>query len=141
MIELSLPYPPSVNSYWRHVVIGQSARVLISRTGREYRTQVKRLCLAHRWGGGFPVERLAVAISLHAQDNRRRDLDNANKALLDALGAAGVYGDDSQIDALVVVRGPNRRPGCAVVRIEALPDKRPALGLPNPLKALEAVPF
>jgi crossover junction endodeoxyribonuclease RusA len=37
-------------------------------------------------------------------DRRRRDLDNIQKPVLDALQHAGVYEDDSQIDLLVTRR-------------------------------------
>jgi crossover junction endodeoxyribonuclease RusA len=52
-------------------------------------------------GGLLKVELLA-----HPPDRRRRDLDNLQKALLDAVVAAGVIEDDSNIDDLRVVRGP-----------------------------------
>lgn len=140
VIELHLPYPPTLNTYYRHVVIGKSARVLLSKAGRLYRTDVKRQCVAHAYDRKerFPTQRIALHITLHAPDHRRRDLDNANKGLLDALAHAGVYTDDSQIDALHVVRGPNQQPPCVVVRIEALPEAQRSLALVEPL---QAVPF
>jgi crossover junction endodeoxyribonuclease RusA len=52
-------------------------------------------------GGSLKVELLA-----HPPDRRRRDLDNLQKALLDAVVAAGVIEDDSNIDDLRVIRGP-----------------------------------
>jgi crossover junction endodeoxyribonuclease RusA len=36
MIELTLPFPPSVNTYWRTF----NGRMLISKKGREYRKAV-----------------------------------------------------------------------------------------------------
>lgn len=99
MIELELPWPPSVNHYWRHV----RGATLISREGRTYRM----LVLAAWLQAGRPrVDgRLALTILAHAPDRRRRDLDNIAKAPLDALAKAGVYADDSQIDRLVITRG------------------------------------
>lgn len=92
--DLELPWPPSVNRYWRNV----RGRVLISKEGREYRTAV---CL--RLAGepfGFGTKRIAVSIHASPPDRRRRDLDNLGKAALDALQYAGIYADDSQIDHL-----------------------------------------
>ncbi|MFQ5735163.1 MAG: RusA family crossover junction endodeoxyribonuclease [Planctomycetaceae bacterium] len=96
MIELELPYPPSVNRYYRNV----GARTLISRDGRAYRRRVLTL-LAER--GIRPTEGpLAVVVDLYPPDRRRRDVDNAMKALLDSVEHAGVYHDDSQIVHLEV---------------------------------------
>lgn len=102
---ITLPWPPSVNTYWRHVVIGRSARVLISREGREYRDAV-RLAVLRRWPGLCrPLEgRLDVSVVVHCPDRRARDLDNLGKAILDGLANAGVYANDSQIDRLQFVR-------------------------------------
>ncbi len=64
---------------------------------------------------------VAVAVTLHAPDNRRRDLDNfGGKALLDALTHAGVWLDDSQVRRLSMEWGENVRSGKAVVQIRRL---------------------
>jgi crossover junction endodeoxyribonuclease RusA len=91
VIELELPFPPSVNHYWRRV----GARTLISRGGRHFRKTVVSI-LASR--GVRPLDGpLEVYIELYPPDRRRRDVDNSQKALLDALGQGGAYHDDSQI--------------------------------------------
>lgn len=95
--RIELPYPPSLNRYYRHV----GARVLISKGGRLYRKAVCDLVTGVGTYGG----RLKVEIVLNPPDNRRRDVDNALKATLDALKHAKVYKDDSQIDDLRIVRG------------------------------------
>ena len=51
-------------------------------------------------------------------DKRRRDLDNLLKATLDSLTHAGVWSDDSQIDALSIRRFPIG--GMLKVRIEEI---------------------
>ena len=87
-----LPFPPSVNRYYRHV----GPRVLISREGRKFRMMV-----VSRLGGmGKLTGRLSLKVECFPPDRRRRDLDNIGKALLDALQAAGLYDDDSQIKDL-----------------------------------------
>ena len=40
---LTLPFPPALNSYYRHVVVRGQPRTLISEKGREYRERVKRV--------------------------------------------------------------------------------------------------
>lgn len=111
-IVLELPYPPSINHYWRRV----GWRTLISREGRRYRKDVIARLAARR---APPLTgRLAVQLTVFPPDNRRRDLDNLQKALFDALQRAGVYVDDSQIDDLHVQRGAVFPGGEVLVAIE-----------------------
>jgi crossover junction endodeoxyribonuclease RusA len=106
-----LPYPPSVNHYWRRV----GFRTLISRGGRRYRKEVMALLAADR---AAPMRgRLEMVVHVFPPDGRRRDLDNLQKSLCDALQSAGVYADDSQIDRLDVHRGPIVRGGKVLVQI------------------------
>lgn len=112
--SLEIPYPPSVNHYWRRV----GARTLISREGRLYRERVihcVRTLGIERLSG--PLE---MQVILAPPDNRRRDLDNCLKALLDALEHAGAYDNDSQIHSLTVRRATPLPPnGLASVEIHA----------------------
>ena len=98
MVEFELPYPPSVNHYWRRV----GTRTLISRGGRAFRQAVCAILAAD---GVRPLAGpLAVQVMVYPPDNRRRDIDNVQKALLDALAHGGAYHDDSQIARLTVER-------------------------------------
>lgn len=117
MLTVELPYPPTINSYYRHV----GFRTLISREGRAYRRTV---CAILRRVGVRPMEgRLAVGIDLYPPDRRRRDCDNAQKALLDALQHAGVYGDDSQVKRLLTIMHDEVVPGGKVtVAVMGLSD-------------------
>ncbi len=111
MLDLELPYPPSVNHYWRRV----GARTLISRGGRAFRQMVCSI-LATR--GVRPLDGpLAVEVTIHPPDKRRRDIDNVQKALLDALQHGGAYGDDSQIVRLTIEKGDPLDGGKTLVQI------------------------
>ena len=113
-LTIDLPYPPSVNHYWRRV----GTRTLISREGRRYRDRVASILALRRVQ---PMTGpLAVRVTVHPPDRRRRDLDNAMKALLDALEHGGAYEDDSQIDHLDIRRGPVVREGKVAVQIEPI---------------------
>tara|TARA_Y100000401_G_scaffold35661_1_gene26698 strand:+ start:25487 stop:25900 length:414 start_codon:yes stop_codon:yes gene_type:complete len=123
MIQVIIPYPPSVNTYWRAV----KGRVILSKKGREYRYVVNEAIAAAFEGDEVDdprplLGRLKVKIVATMPDKRRRDIDNINKAALDALGYAGVYGDDNQIDDLHVVRGDVFSPGCLDITIEEMSD-------------------
>lgn len=119
-IKIFLPWPPSVNQYWRHPSKGPLAgRHLISEQGRAYRAKVTaHVCdeqQAHKL-----ADRLAVSILCYPPDRRRRDLDNILKAALDALVFAGVMLDDSQIDRLAIERCAVQAPGRLEITIERL---------------------
>lgn len=113
-LQFELPYPPSVNTYYR----AHGGRLIVSAKGRTYRQRVSRQL------DGLIEEplacRLAVSLVCCMPDNRRRDLDNICKALLDSLQHAGVYLDDSQIDRLSLVRGEVRKPGKVFVTVETV---------------------
>jgi crossover junction endodeoxyribonuclease RusA len=111
MIVLELPYPPSVNHYWRRV----GHRTLISKEGRLFRKRVLTMLSVHC---REPLAgRLHVRVLVYPPDRRRRDLDNIIKALLDALEHGGVYENDSQIDRLTIERGEVFKGGKAIVEI------------------------
>lgn len=109
--EFELPYPPSLNTYYRHV----GAKVLISERGRAYRSEVERLVRALRSRGSLGPEalegRLGLRVAMNPPDNRKRDIDNILKATLDALTHAGLWCDDSQVDRLTIERGACVRGG------------------------------
>jgi len=120
---MTLPYPPSVNHYWRRV----GPRTLISREGRTFR---KNVCaLLSPGNGNGPRKppyggRIALAMDAFPPDRRRRDLDNIQKPVLDALEHAGVYEDDSQIDLLVTRRREVAARGYLEIQLDALPLRR-----------------
>lgn len=115
-VSLMLPYPPSVNHYWRSC----RGRVFISKAGLTYRAQVAAIARSQGQGAKPLAGRLIMGVVTHAPDNRKRDLDNVLKALLDALAKARVYNDDSQIDDLRIVRGDTSKIGFVTVEIREM---------------------
>ena len=130
---LVLPFPPSSNTYYRSIRMGQSCRVLISKRGREYKQEVVDLIASmteqdaglRALGRTFPISsRVGMSVMLHAPNRRRYDLDNRAKALCDALEGAGIFAvGDEQIDALTLRRGEIIKGGRAVVHLYELPDR------------------
>jgi crossover junction endodeoxyribonuclease RusA len=118
MFAVAVGYPPSVNHYWRRV----GPRTLISRQGRAYRRDVATAVrLIDHTGERLPlIGPLTIEVTLHPPDRRQRDLDNALKALLDALQHAGVYTDDSLIERLSIEKGKIVTGGKAIVVIRRL---------------------
>jgi len=95
MIELTLPWPPTVNSYWRNF----NGRMIISKQGRDYRKAVADQALIQRANKHLD-HAVRVEIRAYRPDRRRRDLDNLLKATLDAMTHAGVIEDDALIEDL-----------------------------------------
>ncbi|MDO6718831.1 RusA family crossover junction endodeoxyribonuclease [Psychrosphaera sp. 1_MG-2023] len=114
MITLNLPYPPTVNHYYGNAVGG---RKFIKAPGRKYRNDVRIEVLSKRLDKKIegPIK---VSILAFVPDNRKRDLDNINKSLLDAMQHAGVYVDDTQIVDIRSVKKPVIKNGRVVVNIE-----------------------
>lgn len=114
-LVLNIPWPPSVNSYYRTV----QGRTLLSKRGRLYKESVLRAVLTQR-GQIRTTQRLEVDIMLHPPDRRRRDLDNLCKAIQDAMQNAGVFIDDSQIDKLALTRSTIEKGGLAIVTVKEI---------------------
>lgn len=107
---MTLPWPPSVNSYWRHPTKGPLAgRHLISEDGRRFRSSVERTLLTVQ--AGCLSTPCRIVIHAFPPDRRKRDLDNILKSLLDAITHAGVVADDSLFDDIHIIRRPPGKPG------------------------------
>jgi len=94
MITLQLPFPPSVNSYWRNV----NGRTLLSVSGRKYKNEVIASVYEQLKKRPVPLEGdVSVDIKFYPPNNIKRDMDNCFKALFDSLTTARIWLDDSQI--------------------------------------------
>lgn len=110
---LTLPYPPTVNHYWKHTKSGVH---YVTTQGKAYQQAVKILSQnAPHFAG-----KVAVNISIYPPDNRRRDIDNIFKALLDALVKAEVIQDDSLIVKLMAEKLKPVKGGKVEVHIEGV---------------------
>lgn len=139
MISFTVPWPPSANTYYRHLSKGPLAgRTLISEEGRAYRRAVIQQARLERLEQ--VPGRLKVELYAYPPDLRKRDLGNVEKALLDALQQAKVIADDGDIDSLLVERGPVRAGGCVRVKISEIGERAPRTA--DLFDALaDAVPF
>jgi Holliday junction resolvase RusA-like endonuclease len=112
MQMFELPWPPSINHYYRNV----RGRIIISKEGRQYRERIGHLLAASN--AKIVDGPIAMGIDFYPPDSRRRDLDNVQKALWDALQHGGLYRDDSQIKRFCAdMREPMPPHGMCIVSV------------------------
>ena len=129
--ELELPWPPSVNHYKN---IGRTVR---TKSGKTYQQRVNSpetkmfyfrvwqkiraaMALKPNWSGLESTIRYEVTVMLHPPHNRRYDVDNRLKVLLDSFVRGGLIKDDAQITRLVVEKMSMIPEGKVIVRIKEL---------------------
>jgi crossover junction endodeoxyribonuclease RusA len=109
-IILWLPWPPTVNSYYKAV----RSAIYLSSKGRKYKETVEEL--VNEQAADIKLDmKLFVEVWLFPPDRRERDVDNYMKALLDAITHSGLWENDALIDQLHIYRG---EVGSGKVRIE-----------------------
>ena len=85
LIDLVLPYPPTVNTYWRR----RGSTYFVSKVGERYRRDVALIVRQQQLKLNLSG-RPAIEIIAEPPDKRRRDLDNpeGTTGCTDACGAA-----------------------------------------------------
>ena len=111
-VVLHLPWPPTINDYYK---TGRQGQRYLSLKVREYRAAVVE-SLSEQCPGLYLDEQLFMEVYLFPPDKRIRDVDNNMKGLLDALTEAGLWQDDSLVDQLHIYRGEIVKGGS--IRIE-----------------------
>jgi crossover junction endodeoxyribonuclease RusA len=91
----------------------------ISKAGRDFKAQVSDYVVEYRVPK-LGKARLEMKVIIYPRDRRKQDIDNRIKALWDALGDAGVFDDDEQIDILMIERGEIKKGGGVLVMIDIL---------------------
>lgn len=98
--ELTLPWPPTVNGYRIPVQMGKRCQLVSTNEGKKYVKRVGEALITQKYQSF--VTNVEVMIELYPPDKRQRDIDNYNKALLDALVKNHVLSDDSLIKKLTI---------------------------------------
>lgn len=124
---LTVPFPPSVNAYYDNRVgtVARGPRAgkryvgrKISDAGLIFRGEVfRRTRLGHQVPPRLTGVLALRAIAFPPALDRRRDLDNLGKALLDSLVSAGVLLDDVQFDEFSIYRGPTTQDKVGSLRL------------------------
>ena len=116
-MRLELPYPPTANNMFPS---GKDGRRHLSKRGRSYRIEVyARVCEQTKRLKTLRGP-LSVSVELYPPDDRKRDIDNAFKALFDSLQFSAVFRDDSQIKELAAKMHPKVKGGKVMVHIKEI---------------------
>lgn len=127
MLELTIPYPPSINHY---KMVG---RMTTTKNGKLYQPRVNtpetqrfyyEVWLKIRLAKAAkrivePIETLlTVTLLVYHPDKRKRDIDNLIKPTIDSLVRGGLIVDDSQICRLLIERCGIISQGQVIVKVE-----------------------
>ncbi len=109
-VTFTLPYPPSANRYWRNV----RGMVIKSEEARNYQTEAGWLAKQ----SGFDCTNQPVSVTMYVyRPQKRGDLDNSIKVLLDSLKGI-IYTDDDQVVSIHAERYDDKRNPRVEVLIE-----------------------
>ena len=89
---ITMPYPPTVNTYYTV----DRGRKILSRKGRAYKKEAI-ICLYQQCAPKGLEGPYAICISVRPPDKRKRDIDNLIKPLFDSLVEYGAISDDSEV--------------------------------------------
>lgn len=96
-MQITIPYPPSLNRYWRNF----GGRMVLSSEARTFKRRVKEIC-----DKAEIVSPIKGPVHMKVKVYRPRktgDLDNTLKAILDSLNGI-LYVDDKQIISILAER-------------------------------------
>ena len=112
---IQLPWPPTVNHYYT-VARG---RKILSEAGRAYKAYAVQ-CMLIQKVLHLSEEHKPFGLHILARppDNRRRDLDNLLKPIIDSLVDYGAIPDDWMIDDIRIQRLNNVKDGQIEVQIQ-----------------------
>lgn len=129
MIEIELPFPPTIN---HSKMVG---RIIKTCSGKMYQHLVNkpetnrfyfevwmkvRHEKLHNRLTSFENSKIAVEVDFYPPHNRKWDIDNRCKVLLDAMQKAELYKDDCQIHKLILTKKTILKDGKSIVRIESI---------------------
>lgn len=129
--DISIPsLPPSVNAVWR---VGKSGRPYLAAKAAKWRENAVKEMSA-KWHGKDEFGNLCfkdpytdpvlIMVKLMKKNKREWDLDNKMKLIQDAIQAAGILGNDSQICMIVAVKvaGGMEKTEISLWKLDTLPS-------------------
>lgn len=106
MYRFELPFPPSNNTYYRHV----GDRVVLSKKGRVYKAKVREILQRLDLAGLMLKDLVVVRLELYRKDASSYDSDNFFKAVFDSLTYSKFWVDDDVVNESQARRKNYKRP-------------------------------
>jgi len=102
MFELELPWPPTINHYYRYGKGGHKGKRYLTDRAKAFRSEVQVEFMKRYYQPGKGISPaltgdVSIYVEMRPPDRRVRDIDNGLKALFDSLVHAGALLDDHQI--------------------------------------------
>lgn len=114
--EIYLPFPPTINHYY---TVSKGRKILSSK-GRKYKGECLKVMNEQNLQDLGIASHFSVVITLNPPCNRKRDIDNFIKPVLDSLTYSGFWSDDRLVDDLRIIRGVKSNPGHIHIIIKTL---------------------
>lgn len=137
-LTFDLPWPPSVNHYWRVFTLNGRATVSLSSDGTAYRKATALAVVRQRVPQYQLTGRIGVMVEVFPPNRAVHDLDNLGKGIFDALKTADVIRDDGNIDELTFRRGPVLANGGLRLILWEIPGPTDSFSLPLEQRAPDA---
>lgn len=129
MIRLTLPLPISANMMYR--TNPKTGKPQKTRAAKSYEKEVQKAILIASRDRLIPVEDriklyeelelpLLMDVTFYFPDKRKRDCDNANKAVQDCIARAFGFDDTNIFDVFLHKRLDRENPRCEVVLFESM---------------------
>lgn len=124
-MKLLLPFPPSINGYWKQITLKTKSGKTFRSTGLSARAKQFRIAALVLIKKQYPTHQIIdypvqVTIYLHPPTLRRYDVDNFNKGILDVLTHANIWTDDELVYDLRIIKAGKQKGGNVIVKIEKL---------------------
>jgi len=124
-MTLTLPWPPSTNTSYATY----NNRRIKSLKARQYTQHIQQTLNNHpTWHTQTktitPQTQFQITLHLHPPDKRKRDINNHDKILIDAIFTT-LNADDHQITQLNITKHPPKPPGQATIHINWHTPKEP----------------
>ena len=116
--KFALPYPPSLNGYWRNF----RGRHIISKRGREYVKLVAEKMLEIKLHSEMISANVNFEMTINPPTLRKYDVDNFTKGVFDALTKCNFWIDDDQVQKLTVKKGEKVKGGNVEIIVTCLND-------------------